>query len=68
MKNVYDTGKVKIGLMYEPPRFDGDIGMDASRLQAAMLDGHKTYSLGDKIYVGMLLIAAAVVALAWVTK
>jgi len=68
MKNVYDTGKVKIGLLYEPTRFGSEIGMDASRLQSAMLNGHKVYSLGEKIYVGMLVIAALVVALAWVTK
>jgi hypothetical protein len=68
MKNVYDTGKVKIGLLYEPTRFNSEIGMDASRLQAAMLNGHKVYNFGDKIYVGTLVIAAAIVAIAWVTK
>jgi hypothetical protein len=68
MKNVYDTGKVKIGLLYEPTRFNSEIGMDASRLQAAMLNGHKVYNLGEKIYAGLLLIAVLVVSFAWVTK
>jgi hypothetical protein len=68
MKNVYDTGKVKIGLLYEPTKFNSEIGIDASRLQAALLDGHKVYSFGERFYVGLLLIAALFVAFAWVTK
>jgi len=33
----YDTGKVKIGCMYEPPRRPVDMGVHAEMLQAALL-------------------------------
>ena len=37
----YDTGKVKIGCMYTPPRKIVDLGVHAEMLQAALL-GIKT--------------------------
>lgn len=36
----YDTGKVKIGCMYEPPRRVVDMGVHAEMLQAALLGIH----------------------------
>lgn len=33
----YDTGKVKIGCMYTPPRKIVDLGMHAELLQSALL-------------------------------
>ena len=33
----YDTGKVKIGCMYEPPRRPVDMGVHAELLQRALL-------------------------------
>jgi hypothetical protein len=33
----YDTGKVKIGCMYTPPRKQVDIGVHAELLQRALL-------------------------------
>ena len=36
MKNVYNTGKVLIGLAYEPP-LRNEMSLDAERLQVALL-------------------------------
>lgn len=36
MKNVYNTGKVQIGLAYEPP-IRNEMSLDAERLQVALL-------------------------------
>jgi hypothetical protein len=33
----YDTGKVKIGVYYTPPKRVVDMGVDAEMLQAALL-------------------------------
>jgi hypothetical protein len=33
----YDTGKVKIGLYYTPPKRIVDLGVDAEMLQSALL-------------------------------
>ena len=33
----YDTGKIKIGCMYNPPRRVVDLGVHAEMLQAALL-------------------------------
>lgn len=46
MKQVFNTGKVRIGAMYTPPAPLPDA--DAERLQVALLDGTRSMDPEDK--------------------
>lgn len=47
MDNYYNTGKVKIGEFYTPPRRVLDLGMDAELLQRALLTNP---SIGNRLW------------------
>ena len=48
----YDTGKVKIGLLYTPPR-DYPMSVDAERLQDALLNPQVNVSWLEKLLRGL---------------
>jgi hypothetical protein len=48
----YDTGKVKIGLLYTPPR-DYPMSLDAERLQNALLNPQVNISWLEKLLKGL---------------
>jgi hypothetical protein len=66
-KVVYNTGKVKIGLRYEPPK-DRHISPEGERIQRVLLDVERREfreNLGWCIYLAVVL-AVSVVAVALV--
>jgi hypothetical protein len=57
MRNVYNTGKVKIGLTYEPKHKIQILSQDMHNLQSALLGEKKAYHLFDKAFFASLAVA-----------
>lgn len=58
MKRVYNTGKVKIGLAYEPP-IHREMTLDEERLQLALLAKGKPSNAGLLSYASIVAVAIA---------
>lgn len=63
MKDVYNTGKVKIGLAYEPPT-RVELSLDEERIQAALLRNRTDADSRSSLFTAIITIAAAAAAIA----
>lgn len=69
----YDTGKVKIGLAYEPPRLTTHMSKDAEMLQEMLLrKGRRLYNKQEIIFIKTAVILTVafglILASAWMFK